>query len=88
MQAAHTTPQAISRLQYRVFIRNRLRGANVAQSKLLRGGKGGLSYRGYEAIEAIEAIEAKDAEDAEDAEGYFCVVVSRGPGARAGRAMV
>ena len=41
VQAAHTTPQAISRLQFRVFIRNRLRGANVAQSKLLRGGKGG-----------------------------------------------
>ena len=41
VQAAHTTPQAISRLQNRVFIRNRLRGANVAQSKLLHGGKGG-----------------------------------------------
>ena len=42
VQAAHTTPQAISRLQFRVFIRNRLRGANVAQSKLV-GGKGGVA---------------------------------------------
>ena len=41
VQAAHTTPQAISRLQNRVFIRNRLRGANVAQSKVLRGGRRG-----------------------------------------------
>ena len=41
VQAAHTTPQAISRLQFRVFIRNRLRGANVAQSKVLRGGRRG-----------------------------------------------
>ena len=41
MQQVDSTPQAVSRLQYRGFIRNRLRGANAAQSKLLRGGKGG-----------------------------------------------
>ena len=52
MQQKSATPQAISRLQNRVYIRNRLRVANVAQSKVLRGGK-----KGGEAGEAGEAGE-------------------------------
>ena len=41
MQQVESTPQAISGLQFHVFIRNRSRGANVAYPKLLHGGKGG-----------------------------------------------
>ena len=41
VQLDHATPQAISGLQFHVFIRNRSRGANVAYPKLLHGGKGG-----------------------------------------------
>ena len=65
VQLDHATPQAISGLQFHVFIRNRSRGANVAYPKLLRGGKGGLSR-------LSRLSRDRGLEDAEDAEDYFC----------------
>ena len=87
MQQVVTTPLAVSRLQIRGFIRNRLRGANVAQSKLLRGEKGGRSSGAAEQ-RSSGGSEDRRIGDAGYAGYYFCVVVSRDPGARAGRAMV
>ena len=103
VQAAHTTPQAISRLQFRVFIRNRLRGANVAQSTLWRGGNGGrcsgaaVQQCSSAAVQQCSSAAVQRCSGAAvdrwigDAgyAGYcFCVVLSGGPGARAGRVMV
>ena len=85
VQAAHTTPQAISRLQNRVFIRNRLRGANVAQSKVLRGGRRGRRSGEAEKRRSGEAekrriggSEDRRLGDAGYAGYYFCVLAGGG----------
>ena len=56
MQQVETTPQAVSRLQIRGFIRDRLRGANAAQIQAVAWGERG-AHEAHEAHEAIEAIE-------------------------------